>query len=102
MDTTALIISAMGFVFITVLSILGFFLKEAYSNFNKTLDALNLKIDNFANKLEKMARTSDIQALEIYIEKEIEKREESITILETRIRAIEDKMNRCQNCNSIK
>jgi len=97
-----MIISAMGFVFITVLSILGFFLKEAYSNFNKTLDSLNLKIDNFANKLEKMARTSDIQALEIYIEKEIEKREEAIASVEARVRSIEDKMNRCPSCNSVK
>lgn len=92
----------MGFVFMTIISILGFFLKEAYASFNKTLDSLNKRIEQFDSKLEKMARISDIQSLELYIEKEVEKREETITIIETRIRAIEDKMNRCPSCNLVK
>lgn len=75
-----------------IISILGFFLRYLLTTIDK-------KFELIFDKLEDLAKVSELEKLEAKIEKEVEKREAKFNKLEDDLSALKDRMNKCKSCN---
>ena len=77
-----------------IISVLGFFIRWFVADMNKKFDLL-------FEKIESMAKESEVEKLRNKIEVEIDKKERAFIDIQKEIQNIKDKMNRCPSCNKV-